>query len=81
MICPRCQERFFSRNYSTRALHKTVTCPQCKWRFPAPLRADTRRIIKEMLPDDLFEGTWRTLDVPGRVEWLVNKVKELVRKE
>lgn len=81
MICPKCGENFFSRNYSTRSLHKTVKCPQCKHRFPAPLRADLRRLIKEVLTDDLFAGTWRDLDMLGRVKWLVHKVKDTVRKE
>ena len=78
MICPRCKENFFSRHYSTRALHKTVTCPQCKHRFPAPLRADMRRLVKELLHDDLFDGAWRNLDILARVKWLVEKVKGIL---
>ena len=81
MICPRCKDKFFSRNYSTKALHKTVTCPLCNHRFPAPLRADIRRSMKEMLHDDLFDGEWCDLDVTGRVKWLVDKVLDIVKKD
>lgn len=81
MICPRCNDKFFSRNYSTRKLHKTVTCPQCKYRFPSPMRADLRRTIKDLLHDDLFDGAWRSLDIVDRVKWLVDRVKEIVKKE
>ena len=45
------------------------------------MRADTRRLIKELLHDDLFEGAWRNLDILGRVNWLVHKVKDAVKKE
>lgn len=81
MICPKCNENFFSRHYSTRAIHRTVKCPKCSHYFPAPLRADMRRLIKEVLSDDLFDGAWRDLDMLGRVKWLVHKVKDTVTKE
>lgn len=78
MICPRCKDKFFSRNYSTKALHKTVTCPLCNHRFPAPLRADLRRSTKDLLHDDLFGGGWRNLDILERIKWLVDKVKGIL---
>ena len=58
------------------ALHKTVTCPLCNHRFPAPLRADTRRILTEMLVDDLFDDpTYKNSNTVQRVQWLVNKLR------
>jgi hypothetical protein len=81
MICPKCKFSFFSRKYSTKSIHRNVKCPWCDNYFPSPMRADTRRLIKELLHDDLFEGAWRNLDILGRVNWLVHKVKDAVKKE
>lgn len=76
MICPRCTDKFFSRNYSTRALHKTVKCPSCNHRFPAPLRKDARTLIKDLLHDDFFSHPeWKQADLVERVKMLVSKVK------
>lgn len=82
MICPRCSEKFFSRNYSTRSLHKSVVCPQCKHRFPAPLRADVRRELRNMLTDHLFDDdVYKKGSLIERVLWLIDTVKRLVKKE
>ena len=75
MICPRCEEKFFSRNYSTLALHKTVNCPQCKHRFPAPLRADIRRILRDTLKDSLFDDdVYKKGTLIERVQWMISKL-------
>ena len=76
MICPKCRFSFFSRKYSARDKAKTVKCPWCDNVFTAPMRADSRRLIREILADDLFDTEeWRNADTVERVQILVDLVK------
>jgi hypothetical protein len=76
MICPKCGFHFFSRKYSARDKPKTVRCVWCDKTFTAPMRADSRRLIREILTDDLFDTeVWRNADSVERVQILVDAVK------
>lgn len=78
MICPWCRFSFFSRKYSGKDKPKTVRCVWCDKTFTAPMRADTRRLIKDILRDDLFDNEqWRNADTVERVQILVDLVKSI----
>ena len=81
MICPRCNEDFSSRKYSIawpNPIVKEATCPACHHKFEAPLRADKRRLIREILTDDLLDAEeWRKGDTVERVKILVDRVKSI----
>lgn len=76
MICPRCKSSFSTRQYSSKDKSKTVKCIYCNKTFTAPQRADIRRLIKEILTDDLFDtDEWRNADTVRRVQILVDAAK------
>jgi hypothetical protein len=76
VICPKCKFSFFTRKYSTATELKTVQCIWCDHRFTAPLRTDARRVLKELLHDDLFEdSTYKDGDTVQRVQWMINKLR------
>lgn len=75
MLCPRCNGNFFTREYSTYDRVREVKCPHCNRRFDAPQRADVRRLIRELLADDLFsDDAYRSGDTVQRVQWMINKL-------
>ena len=76
MICPKCKFSFFTRTYSTATETRQITCTICLHRFTAPLRADARRDLKEMLVDDLFDDpAYKNGNTVERVQWMINKLR------